>query len=293
MKKYSIDPELARYCIDMPFSPAILLSAHPAMKLMYTATPIPRGVRRKTVRHSGYRLDIFEPSCAENELPCLLYFHGGGFGYMAAPYHKKLAAIYAQNAGCRVVCPDYSLTPRDPYPAARKDAERAFEWTKKTYPAVPIGVGGDSAGAVLASYAVKKADGALAFQMLIYPVCCASGDTGSIKKYTDTPLWNSRNNKKMWELYLPGGIDPRAVPMTAPLPPSIPDTYIELAEFDCLHDEGVLYAARLKKAGASVELNETSGTMHGYDIALRARVTQKSITRRIEFIKSGFGKIQT
>ena len=35
----------------------------------------------------------------------------------------------------------------------------------------------------------------------------------------------------------------------------IPQTYIETAEYDCLHDEGVLYAERLREAGANVDLD--------------------------------------
>ena len=288
--KYNIDPELKRYCLAMPFAPAILRPARPAMKLMYAATRVPRGVRHRTEYAGNVRLDIFEPQNAACDLPCLLYMHGGGFGYMAAPYHKRLAALYACGSGCRVVCPDYRLTPKYPYPAARDDCNRAFEWIKQNHPGVPVAVGGDSAGAVLASYAVAHAEGMLAFQMLIYPVCSAAGDSDSMKRYNDTPLWNSGCNKTMWELYLPGAKTSDAAPMTAKLPQKIPDTYIELAEFDCLHDEGKEYADRLSRAGASVTLCETAGTFHGYDIAQNAHITHESIARRIDFIKSHFRK---
>ena len=47
----------------------------------------------------------------------------------------------------------------------------------------------------------------------------------------------------------------------------MPPAYIETAEFDCLHDDGILYAEYLKKAGIEVTLNKTKGTMHGFDIA--------------------------
>lgn len=42
--------------------------------------------------------------------------------------------------------------------------------------------------------------------------------------------------------------------MHCDLPGDIPDTYIETAQFDCLHDEGILYAQKLKEAGAYVEV---------------------------------------
>ncbi len=48
-----------------------------------------------------------------------------------------------------------------------------------------------------------------------------------------------------------------ASPMHSVLPRMIPDTYIETAEYDCLHDEGVLYVEKLRKAVSNVEINET------------------------------------
>ena len=42
--------------------------------------------------------------------------------------------------------------------------------------------------------------------------------------------------------------------MQCALPTEIPKTYIETAQFDCLHDEGLLYAEKLKQAGVDVEI---------------------------------------
>lgn len=35
------------------------------------------------------------------------------------------------------------------------------------------------------------------------------------------------------------------------------------AEYDCLHDEGILYGKRLREAGADVTINETRGIVYG------------------------------
>lgn len=64
-----------------------------------------------------------------------------------------------------------------------------------------------------------------------------------------------------------------------------PPAYIETAEFDCLHDDGILFAEELKAAGAAVELNETKGTMRGYDIMRKASGSLDSMKRRIAFMK--------
>lgn len=225
MTGYPIAPELRRYCLRMPFSPAILRAARLPMRMMYALTRIPHGVSHRVGRTHGLQLDIFEPKTADEHTLCLLYMHGGG----------------------------------------------------------------DSAGAVLAADVVRgRQDAGIAFQLLVYPVCDAAQSTASMAEFTDTPLWDPVNNAEMWRLYLKNtgnGDSADASPMSAPLPDVIPDAYIELAEFDCLRDEGAAYAARLAAAGADVTLNRTRGTFHGYDIAQHARVTRENVARRVDFIK--------
>lgn len=112
--------------------------------------------------------------------------------------------------------------------------------------------------------------------------------TNSMKKFSDTPLWNSKNNKRMWSYYcknLKGEEIYSVSPMHNSLPQIIPDTYIETAEYDCLHDEGILYGKKLREAGANVEINETRGTIHGYDSALNTKIAIGNIEKRILFLK--------
>jgi acetyl esterase/lipase len=64
----------------------------------------------------------------------------------------------------------------------------------------------------------------------------------------------------------------------------LPPTYIETAEFDPLHDEGVNYAAKLKDNNVEVVLNETKGTVHGYDILSKSEIVKEAYARRKSFI---------
>ena len=45
------------------------------------------------------------------------------------------------------------------------------------------------------------------------------------------------------------------------------------------------YAKLLQEAGIGVTLNETRGTMHGFDIATKASITLAVMEQRIEFTK--------
>lgn len=292
MKNLQIDPELKRYCKNVPFSPLLLPLALLPMRAIYALTPIEKGVKHKKdfvhVPWGKVRLDVFEPESADEETPVLFYIHGGGFGYIASPFHKKLAAVYAKRSDCRVICPDYRLLPKHKYPAAKDDCLAAYRDTIKKYPNAKIAVGGDSAGGALAICTVNGAEKPPCFQLLIYPLCDPEQKTDSMKKYTDTPFWNSVNNKKMWALYAGEHSYDEISPIRTALAKRCIPAYIELAEIDCLHDEGAAYAEKLKSMGAQVTVTETKGTVHGYDIALGTKIVQKYVAMRVEALKKAF-----
>jgi ABC-type multidrug transport system fused ATPase/permease subunit len=118
-------------------------------------------------------------------------------------------------------------------------------------------------------------------------------ETESNIKYTSTPMWNSKLSKKMWDGYLPNKDVENiayASPMNALTFNNLPKAYIETAEYDCLRDEAINYAKALMNANIDIALNETNGTMHGYDIVFKAETTKKSINNRIEYMKIKFNE---
>lgn len=303
--KTQIAPELRQIARKIPYNRAIILCANVFQTVSLRLTAIPEGVAGKTITLAGYRdlsfkTEVFEPAGADETLPCLIYAHGGAFSYKAAAYHKKLACMYALRAKCRVYFPDYHLTPRYPYPAAYEDVLALYRWIMECsgelgIDSSRIGVAGDSAGGALAALICNRYEREglkrPCLQMLVYPLTDVEMRTESMKKFSDTPLWNSKNNRRMWSYYcgtLSAEETLSASPMHSALPSVIPDTYIETAEFDCLHDEGVLYGQKLRAAGANVELNETKGTIHGYDFAIDSGIARGSIERRISFLRKGF-----
>lgn len=156
-----------------------------------------------------------------------------------------------------------------------------------------IGVAGDSTGASLAALLCSRYEQERLerprLQMLIYPLTDIRMQTDSMKQFTDTPLWNARNNRRMWRYYwghLQAKSGYSASPMHCPLPRDLLDTYIETAEYDCLRD--LCYARKLREAGADVIINETKGTIHGYDCALNTQIARRAIEQRVLFLKKGF-----
>lgn len=240
---------------------------------------------------------IIEPRAAKTKLPCLVYFHGGGFMLKATAVNQHIVKEYAEQLPCKVVYVDYRLAPDNPFPIAVEDCFSAYRWALNNIgllqvDADKIMLGGDSAGGNLAiGVTLMARDRGLCLPskvMLIYPTTDRRMQTESMKKYTDTPVWDARLSKMMWEAYLrepqPKHIE-YASPIEAPSLASFPKTYMEVAEFDCLHDEGIAFYERLKEYDTDVELYEVKGACHGFENVFDSRITRQCMKRRIEWLR--------
>lgn len=305
--KKLIDPELRSIARHVPYNKLIIICANIFQTISFHFTKVPKGVINRSISVKGYKdlklkVNIFEPSNINEKSPCFIYVHGGAFSYKASAYHKKLACLYAMEVKCRVYFPDYHLTPKYPYPAAYEDILKLYQYIMKNHEELGIdneriGIAGDSAGASLAALICNNYEQLNltrpCLQMLIYPLTDVTMQTDSMKKFIDTPLWNSKNNKRMWSYYCKNLKDDhiyKASPMHSSLPQFIPDTYVETAQYDCLHDEGMIYAKKLCESGANVVINETRGTIHGYDSAFHTKIAKIHIKKRILFLRNSFNK---
>lgn len=104
-------------------------------------------------------------------------------------------------------------------------------------------------------------------------------------------MWNSTLSRKVSPIVNP---DPAATPLSYRSPveaesfKGLPPAYIEVAEYDSLHDDGIYYARLLKSAGIPVRFCKTKGTMHGYDAKVKAPTTRKMLKKRIAFMRRTF-----
>jgi acetyl esterase/lipase len=241
---------------------------------------------------------VIEPRQYEGELPCIMFFHGGGFLMRASAAHYQIAKWYARELKCKVVLPDYRLLPKHRYPFAIEDCYGTYMWVLQNAESLNISkdkiiVAGDSAGGnIAAAVTVMLHDRNQQFPkgaMLIYPVLDKRMITDSMKRFTDTPIWDSNCDKFFWDMYLKGQENSRtkyASISEIDSPGFFPPTYIEVAEFDCLHDEGVDFAEKLKSQGIPVELHEMKGTCHGYETATKSSIVEKCMSWRFEWIRS-------
>ena len=302
--KELIDPELRKSANSFPFNSGIVMVGNLYQDFEWGRTKGPEGMEEKEIVIEGtqnlqVKTTVFSMAGEQADMPALVYVHGGAFAYKAAAYQKKLAMIYAKKAGCKVFFPHYRLAPKNQYPAAYEDVMSVYRYVAEHAQELGvdpsrIGIAGDSAGASIAALVCNRWEEENVpmpcLQMLVYPVTDARMETESMKLYTDTPNWDSKANERMWDYYCGKDSEKRdkASPMWCDLPSALPGTYIETAEFDCLHDEGLAYAGKLKQTGVDVVINETEGTFHGYDAAIDTQIVKQQISKRLSFLRSGY-----
>ena len=240
---------------------------------------------------------VIEPRNTESKLPCLVYFHGGGFMLKSTAINQQTVKEYVAKTPCKVVYVDYRLTPDNPFPIPVEDCFSAYQWVLEHTEMLQIDsdaimIGGDSAGGNLAiGVTLMARDRGLSLPskvMLIYPATDRRMRTESMQKYTDTPVWDAKLSIMMWEAYLGGQQEEHieyASPMEADSLIAFPKTYMEVAEFDCLHDEGIAFYERLLEYGTEVELHEVKGACHGFENVFESQITRQCMARRVEWLR--------
>lgn len=266
---------------------------------------VPAGLKRRCLQftaHDGVLLSItvYEPEKSSCPLPCLVYLHGGGFCFGDAWYIHQNVCDYALAANCRVAFVHYRTSDSSAFPVPFQDCCSALQYIWQHCSALGIdrsriAIGGDSAGGALAAactlWARDEAKIPLCFQLLVYPVTDCRMQTASMRAFTDSPLWNARLNRRMWQLYLRDGdcgMPAYASPMLADDFSSLPPAYVEVEQFDCLRDEGIAYAQALQDAGVAVELKIVKNTFHGFDVLRSTPITRQMLHRRGEALRSAF-----
>ena len=129
-------------------------------------------------------------------------------------------------------------------------------------------------------------------QLLLYPSLDTRLKSKSIRTYLDVPVCNTKAVIEYYKLCVSKEDHSPSVyssPVEAETLKGMPPTYVETAEFDCLHDDGILFADRLSKENCDVVLNETKGTVHAYDMAENSSILKASLEKRAGFINALLG----
>jgi acetyl esterase len=277
---YAFDPELTAVVAALP---PLDISDIPAARARMQAAPFVRpdtiSIEKRLVPGCPGDPDIKVAICRPAEMAAnaaaLYWIHGGGFVLGDVDRDIAIPARIADELGAIVVSVEYRLAPEHPFPAPAEDCYAGLEWMsgharELGFDPRKLAIGGLSAGgglaAAVALMARDRGGPALCFQLLDTPEVDDRLGTPSMKRFTDTPLWNLRNAILSWEAYLGpdhGETSPYAAPARAADLSRLPPAYVVTCEFDPLRDEGIEYAQRLMQAGVPTELHHYPGTFHG------------------------------
>lgn len=225
----------------------------------------------------GLHLRLYRPP-GEDPKPGLLFAHGGGWVMGNCDTHDDLAAELADGADVVVASLDYRLAPEHPHPAQVEDALAALDWMRSAGRAVGIDpthviAAGDSAGAQVAAgtaLALKRDGGRqLRGLVLINPALGDDTNTPSYLAQSESPSLSRAQmvdylSAQLGPLGSAARQDPCGVPNRAADVSGLPACFITVAGHDPLHDDGVIFARKLKAAGVPVMLREEPALTHSY-----------------------------
>ncbi len=228
--------------------------------------------------HGAIPLRLYRPlgTMADQVLPALVYYHGGGWVIGDLDTHDTLCRELANGSGCAVVSVDYRLAPEHRFPAAVDDAIAAAAWVRREATALRldparIAVGGDSAGgnlaAVVAIAARDAGEAPFAWQLLIYPATDQHRTAPSHERNGQGYLLTTDTMDYFTGHYIPdaaGYADWRASPLLHSDLSRLPPALVLTAGYDPLRDEGLAYAQKLSDAGNRATHLSFERQIHGF-----------------------------
>lgn len=249
---------------------------------MFTLPDLAKGVEKEEVyieREDGslLRLCVYTPKEKKDNVPGLLWIHGGGYGLGAPEQDFTFIEDFINASGCVIVAPDYLNSPDAPYPAAFNDCYDALLWLKENVSTYKIRndkifVGGNSAGGGLCAAVTLKArdtgDVNIAFQMPLYPMIDDRMETASAQN-NDAPVWNTKSNEIAWNMYLgelygTDDVPKYAAPARETDYSGLPPTLTYVGTIEPFTDETLIYVDNLKNAGVEVMFRSFEGCFHGF-----------------------------
>lgn len=219
---------------------------------------------------------IYRPSNKEN-LPALIYFHGGGWVIGNMDGFEPTVRSLANKIGCVVVQVQYQKAPEHPFPSPFNDCYSTVEWVFENAKELgvditKIGVGGDSAGGNLAAATALKCRDLrkmnLAFQMLVYP--CTGYDPSLPSAVNNSVGFGLTSETMRWfeKQYAQRSEDfsnPYAFPAVSEDFSDLAPAVVVTAQYDPLADDGRLYAEKLEESNVPVIFKEYEGAIHGFN----------------------------
>jgi len=215
----------------------------------------------------------YHPAPARDDLPLVVYVHGGGWVLRDLEVADWLLTRVARATPAVVLSVDHRVAPTHPFPAAVEDTVAAVRWLSahgRQTGGDPrrMAIMGESSGANLATVAALtlREKVRLAAQVLLYPPVDLTGGIRTLADYPDPPILTRLGQRTFRDLYLDTAdpTDWRASPLFAPDHRGLPPTLLVVGDHDPLAPDAVRYAEVLRRADVPVRLRTYPDAVHGF-----------------------------
>lgn len=239
---------------------------------------------------------IYKRSNAGENLPMLVYYHGGGFFGGGPDIVEQMCKVLVRDMDCVVVNVDYRLCPEAHYPQPFDDCWAATCWAYEHAQELgaakkKIAVSGDSAGGNLAAAITlrdrEEGTNMVGLQALIYPAVNISGKHTEFYQGTDPSQYRTTkrcrkpvqamyqmmgmlvsggSGNMLEDVYLQGNLKPEHIYASPILDDfhGVPPTLLAFGEHDFLAFEDFAYARHAVKAGVPIKTIVYRGLGHGF-----------------------------
>lgn len=209
------------------------------------------------------------------KLPMIVFYHGGGFVVGSVNTHDEACRLIAVHAKVQVLSIEYPLAPEVSPHVLIQSCEDALAWVyqnRRQFKILKnrIAVAGDSAGgnisAVVSQRAVNASYAPQA-QFLIYPAVDFKSRHPSFFAYENGLVLTGADIDYVTEYYVTRHKvaldDPLISPINGNMKKLAP-AYVVTAGHDVLHDEGKIYAHKLRQNGTKVLYQDYEDQTHGF-----------------------------
>ena len=227
------------------------------------------------------RLKIHRPLGSNENLPVMLYMHGGGFAIGCPEQFNEVMKRFIEKRPCIIVSPDYRKSIKAPFPAGFNDCYDTLLWINENAELLgaekgKIIVAGHSGGGGLAAAVTLKArdtkDVPIAFQMPIYPMLDDRHANESSQLIV--PGWDLKANTIGWDFYLEDlkkthqDIPLYAAPARNTDYRDFPPTISFVGGLEPFKDETIEYFDYLTQYHVPNEFRVFDGCFHGFELLL-------------------------
>ncbi|MCI1699543.1 alpha/beta hydrolase fold domain-containing protein [Liquorilactobacillus nagelii] len=215
----------------------------------------------------------------DEQVPTLLYLHGGQFVTGGTIAYDKLLRELVKRARVGIIFPQFALAPEKKAPFQLEQLQQLFQRLPELIATEPLSLerlllAGDDTGAALGLGLVLSEPSAQTaiYKMLFFcPVVNANFDTNSYHQFAGGYDLTREQMKFCWQQYLENSEqrdDNFLVPLKAPLAAlhALPETLIVTAEADPVRDEGEAMGRKLRDAGVDVAQIRFQGTIHDFTV---------------------------